>query len=387
MSQNSRSQARSAARLGAVQALYQQQMEGTRLAKLLDEFHQHRLGRVIEDEEYAEADVDFFDDIVRGVEARREEIDGKLTARLAEGWIGLCSCVEVALRHLEFLYGVLDEHEQRVRVAAALAELGLGHALGLDGLGREGEKVVARENRSTALDSLNLLYVGCTRAVSQLHLISREVTKKPSKPTYDYLLQEFMADQLESERIPESFYWSQEVPPLAKKTEKKAVVQYASSSNSEWRKRLLVKRHTDQAARDFGILIHDLLGRIKDSSQLQIVLAEAQREGRFQAEEYSKIEELIQEVINHPQLLTAFDSESKMWIERDIMLRNGKSIRPDRVVLTDDQAVLIDFKTGSPQKKDKTQIRSYSDTIADMGYHVVSKLLVYIGTTLEVKSV
>ncbi len=30
MSQNSRSQARSAARLGAVQALYQQQMEGTR---------------------------------------------------------------------------------------------------------------------------------------------------------------------------------------------------------------------------------------------------------------------------------------------------------------------------------------------------------------------
>ena len=38
MSQNSRSQARSAARLGAVQALYQQQMEGTRLAKLLDEF-------------------------------------------------------------------------------------------------------------------------------------------------------------------------------------------------------------------------------------------------------------------------------------------------------------------------------------------------------------
>ena len=86
MSQNPKSQARSAARLGAVQALYQQQMEGTKLAKLLDEFHQHRLGRVIEDEEYAEADVDFFDDLVSGVDARREEIDAKLTARLAQGW-------------------------------------------------------------------------------------------------------------------------------------------------------------------------------------------------------------------------------------------------------------------------------------------------------------
>ena len=86
MTQTKRSQARSAARLGAVQALYQQQMEGTKLAKLLDEFHQHRLGRVIEDDEYAEADVDFFDDVVAGVDARREEIDGLLTARLAQGW-------------------------------------------------------------------------------------------------------------------------------------------------------------------------------------------------------------------------------------------------------------------------------------------------------------
>ena len=86
MSQNPRSQSRSAARLGAVQALYQQQMEGTATAKLLNEFHQHRLGQVIEDEEYADADVDFFDDVVKGVDARRGEIDDLLTARLAEGW-------------------------------------------------------------------------------------------------------------------------------------------------------------------------------------------------------------------------------------------------------------------------------------------------------------
>ena len=86
MSKKPRSQARSAARLGAVQALYQQQMEKTATARLLDEFHQHRLGQVIEDEEYAEADVAFFDDVVRGVDARRGEIDDLLMARLAEGW-------------------------------------------------------------------------------------------------------------------------------------------------------------------------------------------------------------------------------------------------------------------------------------------------------------
>ncbi|APE29226.1 transcription antitermination factor NusB [Aurantiacibacter gangjinensis] len=85
-SPNSRSRARSAARLAAVQALYQRHMEKTALAKLLDEFHQHRLGAEIEDEQYEDAEVEFFDDVVSGVVARQVEIDTLLTGRLAEGW-------------------------------------------------------------------------------------------------------------------------------------------------------------------------------------------------------------------------------------------------------------------------------------------------------------
>lgn len=81
-----RSQARSAARLAAVQALYQQQMEGTALARLLNEFHQHRLGHEVDDEQYADAEVSFFDDVVSGVDARRDEIDAILVGKLAEGW-------------------------------------------------------------------------------------------------------------------------------------------------------------------------------------------------------------------------------------------------------------------------------------------------------------
>jgi transcription antitermination protein NusB len=86
MNTPARSRSRAAARLAAVQALYQREMEATPLARLLDEFHQHRLGREIEDEQYFEAEVDFFDDIVSGVIAREEEIDALLSERLAEGW-------------------------------------------------------------------------------------------------------------------------------------------------------------------------------------------------------------------------------------------------------------------------------------------------------------
>lgn len=82
----SNAKARPAARLAAVQALYQHAMEGTPLAQLLDEFHRHRLGAEIEGDQYAEAEVAFFDAIVKGVVARYEEIDGLISARLAEGW-------------------------------------------------------------------------------------------------------------------------------------------------------------------------------------------------------------------------------------------------------------------------------------------------------------
>ena len=83
---STRSRSRSAARLAAVQALYQMEMEATPLARLLHEFHQHRLGATIEDATYAEAEIDFFDDVVTGADARRDEIDQAIAGRLAEGW-------------------------------------------------------------------------------------------------------------------------------------------------------------------------------------------------------------------------------------------------------------------------------------------------------------
>jgi N utilization substance protein B len=83
---SARSRSRSAARLAAVQALYQQEMERTPLPMLLHEFHHHRLGATIEEVEYADAEVDFFDDVVSGVHARADEIDALVARKLAKDW-------------------------------------------------------------------------------------------------------------------------------------------------------------------------------------------------------------------------------------------------------------------------------------------------------------
>jgi N utilization substance protein B len=81
-----RSKARAAARLAAVQALYQHDMEGTAIPALLHEFHRHRIGATIEDVEYADAEIDFFDDVVTGTHARLAEIDRLVAGKLSAGW-------------------------------------------------------------------------------------------------------------------------------------------------------------------------------------------------------------------------------------------------------------------------------------------------------------
>jgi len=77
---------RAASRLFAVQALYQRDMEATPEAKLLHEFHQHRLGATIGDAEFNEGEVEFFDDVVKGVIARETEIDAAIAAHLPIEW-------------------------------------------------------------------------------------------------------------------------------------------------------------------------------------------------------------------------------------------------------------------------------------------------------------
>lgn len=77
---------RSAARLAAVQALYQHSLSPAPVPRLLNEFHDHRLGAEIEGAEFEQADRAFFDDVVQGALARRDELDQLITSFLGRGW-------------------------------------------------------------------------------------------------------------------------------------------------------------------------------------------------------------------------------------------------------------------------------------------------------------
>lgn len=77
---------RGAARLAAVQALYQLEIGGGDLGHVVAEFEAFRLGKVIDDAEYRAADPAWFRDVVSGVVAEQRTIDPMVHTALVEDW-------------------------------------------------------------------------------------------------------------------------------------------------------------------------------------------------------------------------------------------------------------------------------------------------------------
>ena len=77
---------RGAARLAAVQALYQMDIAGTGLNEILAEFEGHWLGREVEGAQYLPAEAAFFRDVVEGVVREQRKLDPLIDHALSQGW-------------------------------------------------------------------------------------------------------------------------------------------------------------------------------------------------------------------------------------------------------------------------------------------------------------
>ena len=77
---------RGAARLAAVQALYQMDVAGTPIDEILAEFEGHWIGREVEGEQYLPAEAAFFRDVVSGVLREQRRLDPLIDTALSKGW-------------------------------------------------------------------------------------------------------------------------------------------------------------------------------------------------------------------------------------------------------------------------------------------------------------
>ncbi|MDG1504201.1 MAG: PD-(D/E)XK nuclease family protein, partial [Flavicella sp.] len=81
-----------------------------------------------------------------------------------------------------------------------------------------------------------------------------------------------------------------------------------------------------------------------------------------------------------------FQGDKTVFTEREILTKDEKVLIPDRLVFDGQEAVVIDYKTGSYLEKHTLQIQSYAALLTEMGFCVSQQFLVYLGEEIKVLS-
>jgi ATP-dependent helicase/nuclease subunit A len=143
---------------------------------------------------------------------------------------------------------------------------------------------------------------------------------------------------------------------------------------------------TSDTKRDWGKLLHLVLSNINYFYQKEEVIDQLYKLGEFTNEDYQKLQKAVAEVLNHQQIKTYFTDDWEVKNERGILMSNGKTYIPDRLLFSKntDKVVVIDYKTGKELEEHKIQVTDYANALIIMGYSNVEKILIYTSETIKV---
>ena len=129
---------------------------------------------------------------------------------------------------------------------------------------------------------------------------------------------------------------------------------------------------------DKGRRVHEILSYIETMNDLDDALKKALRLGLITNSEEGEMRSLLNIVLKNVKMRPYFAEGLRVKNEEEILLSNGNILRPDRLIIKENEVTIIDYKTGLENNADKKQILEYKTEIENMGYKVIECLLVYI---------
>ena len=249
------------------------------------------------------------------------------------------------------------------------------------------QPLAEKERQQQTLDNLNLLYVDFTRAVDRLHIISPQPKKKSSKNCHTWLIAfaqiqptyDATNHKLEFGTMIKNTKLSHGKLGLEQLQIKELnfnpdhdVVQIKGTSTYNVNEEIL-------KAREYGILVHYILSKIKTKDEIDEVIKQTILSGDITEEESQKMIFEIKSLLSIPSISSYFEKGVKVKNELEILTSTGEILRPDRVVISGNNAVVIDYKTGKKNaQKYHIQMQNYEHALLSLGYNSVEKVLLYI---------
>lgn len=258
------------------------------------------------------------------------------------------------------------------------------------------EETYTREEELQIQDNLNLLYVGFTRARERL------IVMAPAGKQYDSLKNAASWIAMACDVNPENQDYFAYGVRVAKKerepeeAEKPLSLPSVSVNDDLVPNTVIPRQHKPVGEKiQTGDLVHEALEKLKYRDQLEWVLSEFCDKDRHLPPEYreflkNSLEKLLEVPETQewlPSSYAARENGIQVLNEKSIITPSGSPYRPDRVVVTPDKVIVIDFKTGEHRPSHEKQIKFYGDLLEKMGYTAIEKKLVFLGEEIEIKNV
>ena len=259
-----------------------------------------------------------------------------------------------------------------------------------------GAEVYNHHQAELELDNINLLYVALTRPVEQLYIIGKkDITAKgvENRKTFSGLFINYLkALNLWNDSQTHYTFGNPIKQSKTKDVSTRTIQQeeFISTSASSHNINIITNSGylwdtAQKEAIEKGNLVHNIMANIKTERDIDFVLNDYVTSGMIDSYQREELEQTITNIVSHPELKDYFTQDHAIYNEKDIITKDAKILRPDRIVINkNNEAVIIDYKTGLHDPKYQQQLHDYQDVLEEMNYKIVKKILIYINENISI---
>jgi ATP-dependent helicase/nuclease subunit A len=244
-----------------------------------------------------------------------------------------------------------------------------------------------KEVEATYMDNINLLYVACTRPEEQLYILS-DIQKENKSDELPANVSELLKNILSGLTLENStctddefIFGKRSEAPTSSETQK-GVKSIAPGFIHNFKANLpLSGSEEHNEAQVKGNMLHTILSKVHRPDQWHKAVAST----ALNQKEVAIYSTAVKKVIDFFEQQQWYDASWQHLSEQSVWFKQNE-LRPDKVLLKEDQCIIIDYKTGAKEKKHTAQVKEYMAAYATILQRPVSGFLLYIDT-LELQAV
>lgn len=239
-----------------------------------------------------------------------------------------------------------------------------------------------KEDAAQKMDAINLLYVAFTRPQDRLYAINLKGSKNSFYEKFNTIFKNLFPDAYEEDVLHLKFGTLPEI----KHPGRKRTTDYSPQSiqNFLWFPEISIQSAKEQeddsltTAQRIGKQFHFIMEKSHSNETAFSALKTGILKGEIEQEFEEILVALLEEAFSNTLLVELFES-GKHLNERTLIFDSKTRLRPDKLIVSDKQTVVIDFKTGEKSTKHEKQVQGYMTVLVEIGMPQVKGYLYYTG--------